>query len=444
MTWSQFHGHAANGGHASVTTSFPITPAWSVPVGQVVFSSPVIDIDGNIYVGNIDGQLVAVSPAGVELWRTTFENSRIAASPAIDTEGHIYVITLQPVGEDRFISVLNKVRNTGSIMWSLQLPDSCWSTASPTIWSSGRDEFIFIYGFAQPVGSQPKGAIYILDVNSNLLHSEYLDCDYGDLVGSGSFWDFLKDIWDALTNIPYKFDGSTPLINLTDTVGWQHPTIAVEDTVSPVTPIVVVADWICALWGFSWDPDTRTLSYLWHQEPKPARYFSSPAVGAGGMVTIGRADGRVLGFEVQGGTQIWEYEAGSGVMATAAYRLGIGPIYIVTFDKIRVLGLAGILWRTFDIYGQSIASPALSKNILYVSTVSGFYGFSDNLSSYFFDGSISGGLSSPAISEQGSVYTVGISSGEWVLRAYPSLDISTTPITSSYTGQTTDTANQTT
>ena len=90
-SWSQFRADSAGQGSRFVITLDSLKPAWSLDVGHVVFSSPVIGSDGTIYVGNLEGELIAVNPDGTEKWR--FDSGvPVLASPAVADDGFIYLL----------------------------------------------------------------------------------------------------------------------------------------------------------------------------------------------------------------------------------------------------------------------------------------------------------------------------------------------------------------
>lgn len=121
--------------------------------------------------------------------------------------------------------------------------------------------------------------------------------------------------------------------------------------------------------------------------------LSSP-VFVGSSVVVGRRDGLVLAYDVLTGERLWTYKANDAVMATPATFLNL--IYIVTvsrtdnpFSRLLLLrdnGSEGQLIQAYKLDGESVASPALSSGLVYVSTSEGLYSFSANLESLFKNG----------------------------------------------------------
>jgi outer membrane protein assembly factor BamB len=79
--------------------------------GYFIFGSPTVDGNGTIYVGDSDGILYALSPAGEELWR--FETpSAIASAPVVSSDGTLYVTSF----DGRLYAISNP---TAVMNWAL-------------------------------------------------------------------------------------------------------------------------------------------------------------------------------------------------------------------------------------------------------------------------------------------------------------------------------------
>jgi outer membrane protein assembly factor BamB len=71
MTWAHVYGNAANTSFADVATQPAVRDEWRASdLGRFApGSGPVIGPDGTVYVGNADGLLHAITPAGELLWK---------------------------------------------------------------------------------------------------------------------------------------------------------------------------------------------------------------------------------------------------------------------------------------------------------------------------------------------------------------------------------------
>jgi outer membrane protein assembly factor BamB len=413
--WSQFHADGPSQGFIGVHSNFPVRQQWSTEVGKVGYSSPAIGNDGTIYIGNIEGELIALSPNdGSIKWTVSFPGETIMSSPATDTDGNIYIVSTREMDDDNFNSTLQSVDPNGNRRWSFSFPNNGWTTSSPKTWGS----YVFIYAILDlnpiPDLRNLQGALLILSQTGDLVHEEIGNCRL-DIPPQGGIWQIFKDIWDFITGTEFDVSG----IPMYKYWGWLHPTVAIVDfgnDTSPEQAIVVVVDRFCKIKGFRWIPPN--LNLLWEHNHTASEH-SSPAVGGGGLLVIGRKDGVVLAYGVETGDKLWEYNAGEEVMATAAFFAR--PIYVAGIDNFYALESNGSLSKKFPFPGQTLASPAMTLDNVYLSTSNGFYTFSLDLSSYFFDSRVKGGLSSPAIGEDGTVYVVSQEKDKGYLCAYPRL-----------------------
>ncbi len=93
--WEFAHGNRDNSGFANVVTAPAGKGSLSVPgLGKFApGAGPVVALDGTVYVGTIEGKLVALHADGSPFWsRDITPGQSIVASPAISSDGSIYVI----------------------------------------------------------------------------------------------------------------------------------------------------------------------------------------------------------------------------------------------------------------------------------------------------------------------------------------------------------------
>jgi outer membrane protein assembly factor BamB len=100
---------------------------WEFETGGIV-SSPAIGSDGTVYVGSEDKKLYAINPkSGVKLWE--FETGGyVGSSPAIGSDGTIYVGS-----NDNKLYAIN--RKSGVKLWEFETGSGVFS--SPAIGSDG-------------------------------------------------------------------------------------------------------------------------------------------------------------------------------------------------------------------------------------------------------------------------------------------------------------------
>lgn len=428
--WNQFHGGALNRGYMDVRSDVPLHPSWSVELGSLSWGSPVLDGNGNIYLATFD-ELVAVSSSGSVLWRRSVGEAKFLSSAAIGESGHVYVVSTRE-DEDATngaTSTLHAFEASGNPLWSFALPEEGYSLSSPKTWMVDSSEYVFLYGWVKT-----RGTLFILDQNGNLMYTQSLGCS-GDIIGEGPgdipgdiFDDFFSDIWDFIMEV---FNSEFDTSGVDPDTKWgkllimpPDPTVAIqagrED--SQRMPIVVVADRQCPLIAYRWQPPNN-LTQEWYWELQYEGGHSSPSISGGPIVLAGH-DGVVRAYDWQTGKLLWEYkdedvdEPLSFIATPAQF---ITPIYVVDIrGRIYAITTTGQLWLKVDSGGSTIASPALTRDWLYLSTYDGFHAYSTGFEQHWSDSTLRGGKSSPAIGPGGEVYVAGrIPNGEEVLRAYP-------------------------
>jgi len=121
---------------------------WTHSTGGWIYSSPAVAKNGKVFVGSMDGKLYALGSDGSELWQfqTSGYGSRttgsIIASPAIDSNGTIYLMSLY----DPNLYALDP--NNGSVKWACNLRETeiayqpyGLSSLSPAV---GKDGTIYV------------------------------------------------------------------------------------------------------------------------------------------------------------------------------------------------------------------------------------------------------------------------------------------------------------
>lgn len=428
-SWPQFHGNGPNHGSLFVASEFALEPKWTVDVGQVIFSSLVVGGNGTIYIGDEDGELLAIHPAGFIEWRANLTEP-INSSPAISPTGLIYVVTTRVEEENSFRSTLHLLTPQGTLIRSTPLPDNGFTTSSPKIWRSGDKEFIFLYarrGF-------DTSSLLIFNRSAILVHQEKMGCLF-PVTGSSSIWDWFGDVlsvlWDALYEggPGISFDPSGPEFHMYEDFGWLDPTLAIIDNpalTAPDQPLVILVDKACFMKAYLWNPPG--LTELWSQrhtanDAERLLFQSSPAVIKDShRMVIGAIDGTVRGYDVLTGAELWETEFPQAVMGTPA-SLG-GLVYVASESHLRALDSAdGSIVYSLPLPGKTIASPLLSGSRVYISEDREFLSLSFDLKTRVHLGiGNNGGLASPAIGSDGTIYTISLMADTAFLKAYGGLE----------------------
>ena len=108
--WAKFRANELQNGRTPVIPAVDETLApWSYRTGKGIFSSPVIDAEGNCYIGSADTYFYKFSPDGAVKWKIK-TGDIIDSSALLDDQGRIYVGS-----GDTYVYALDT--ETGEILW---------------------------------------------------------------------------------------------------------------------------------------------------------------------------------------------------------------------------------------------------------------------------------------------------------------------------------------
>ncbi|MEE8350330.1 MAG: PQQ-binding-like beta-propeller repeat protein, partial [Acidobacteriota bacterium] len=83
--------------------------------------------------------------------------------------------------------------------------------------------------------------------------------------------------------------------------------------------------------------DLKTNRLLWQQKWTELCYSGS-VVTAGGLIFVGRSDGRLLAMDSRNGKLLWEFQTGAGVNATASVFEYQGQQYVTVLSAGNLFG----------------------------------------------------------------------------------------------------------
>ena len=114
--WPKFRADARQSGKIDRSVSEDgrgtVDSPWEFPTGKGIFSSPVIDGEGNIYIGSADHYFYCLNPNGSLKWRVATDEI-IDSSALLDDRGRVYFGS-----GDRHVYCLE--RKTGKKIWSFE------------------------------------------------------------------------------------------------------------------------------------------------------------------------------------------------------------------------------------------------------------------------------------------------------------------------------------
>lgn len=202
--WTTAHGGSDNTGFAKVVTAPAVAASAIVDVGPLApGANPVTGPDGTVYIGNLNGELIALRPDGSLHWKRKLESTQggmfggIHASPVVSEDGSVFVVSGYGVRDHRAgaaqhygaFSFLHKFTPGGGWLGSAQFPQhnriSGATKAPPNIWRHNGAEAIII-----PVQfGQNSEFTHMVAFSTNLSVLADLPISPGvDITGGGPEW----------------------------------------------------------------------------------------------------------------------------------------------------------------------------------------------------------------------------------------------------------------
>ncbi len=432
----QYHSDGPNQGFVTIQTEQALNPRWQMEIGPVAYASPVIGADGTIYIGNLKGELVAVNPDGSLKWKrilsaNTAESKSvvITGSPAIGSDGNIYAIsTLDRTVRDHRNgstqvrkerrSSLYSLDPSGNLRFRYDFPQNtfpqgigAYTSSSPKLWGGPENLLIFVPAIYRTAGMAVE--LLVINQNGNLIYkADVSSYPPIPLVGEGpGLGEILDAIWDFISS-PVDFDTSGVGTSLEEQFGWPEPTLAIVDYPQFGTqPFIIVDDNYKNLSAFKWQ--FPILVPIWTNKSSSGRLHSSPAVFANGVLAVGGKNGTLEFYEAKTGKEIWKpwYKAGKPIIAPPS---SFGrQVYFVAGKKLIVLDSNSSLWKERSLQGSCLSAPVLSANFAYVAANDGLYTFSFDLQDMRKNTDVIGGVSSPVIGDDGSIYVMDLKNTLW-------------------------------
>lgn len=415
--WLQLQGNMQGSGFNAVHTTLasPGYLKWAVDVGNMAHCSPVVDYFGNVWVANVAGELIQITPAGVA--KRVYVGGSIVSSPAVDDDNRILVLSQYPTYQSDG-SLRTRLHAYDPVRGFTALPynPTFQSTASPKVWHN----HVFV-----PSGN----TLRVFDRWTLAVVEERTACSQAIICGGGTWSDFFESV-KHITLCIYTL-GATDLLGLTDCYGFTltppgesiaEPSVAIVDnpniTGNAYRPIVLMATSHC-ITAFNFNPvGTPKLSVRWQKQLLNVEctdeYWegvrvTTPAVLNTEQVVIGYGDGRVKSFHIDDGHLLWAYDVGAPVQAPPVAALR--QIYVVSKYELIVLDSNGVETSRQPLAGYG-GGASLSLDFVYVMATEGLHTFSLDANSRLVPRTLDNtwlpgthfGFSVPAIGPDGTVY----------------------------------------
>lgn len=423
--WTQFHGGELNAGYISVHSSTELTPKWRNPffVGNVSYSSPAIASDGTIYLGTTTGALVAIKNDGSGfnwVFQTfdRFTNPGIVSSPSIGVHGDIYFTVSyhpcekcfaadHPCDQCFWLTSIIKLGSDGTFKGSFELSQFplhspyVYTTASPKVLDWQGNDFIFVAAC---------GRFFVLDGNLNINAEANLNCS-GDLIDPNHIdFQYALEFIDRFNGPssgsgPHFFD-----IYRDADQFWIDPTVAVIKKINGEerpTVLAAVATNGCGLECFEWNPPPiNTLSSKWFAPRTAGDLLSSPSVSENGEVLLGTASGYLFSYDMVTGKHNWIFKAQEPLVATPLIWGGT-TLNVFAVGQNNVFHIQnGQLSDKFPLPAKTQSSCAGSMDRIIISSQAGVFLVNYDFTKVVSDLNTKGGMSSPAIASDGTMYVV--------------------------------------
>jgi hypothetical protein len=434
--WEFAHGNRDNSGFANVATAPAGKGSVSVP-GLGRFSpgaGPVVAPDGTVYLGTNEGKLIALHADGSPFWSRDIQPGQsIVASPAIASDGSIYVIGVRTVRDNRVdppvttvTSTLHHFNNTGAWLNQIAFPAHEESGPAafgpPNIWRSGSAEAIMVTAlYRHKYGGGHTVRLIAFSLTGQVLDDKVVISIAPQVVGGSGrpSWMDLSCLapvvgWGVcLGASPYTPPPSGALLVKTP----PAPGVGIFTFAGGGTPFILVSDHYKDLVGFTFSNQQLTEIFRVHDNDGFMR--TPPMILPDGHTVIGvqglERDNMGAELPVNGGRIAFAGPNGNKIAPVALdittqavpTRMADSRVAVVEGSGKVVILKDGKPFSGMNGAGRSIASAAASQTHLFVSGEDGFVTYDANSLAEVarFDW-VGGGLNPPAIGPKGHVYAI--------------------------------------
>ncbi|MDH6146410.1 hypothetical protein OKW46_000332 [Paraburkholderia sp. WSM4179] len=423
--WRYPHADAANTGFVKVITAPATEMLRAATIGPLASGAgPVVGPDGTVYIGNLNGQVLAFHADGTPSWSRQLPTGQwVTSSPVVGVDGSVYVVAETRVlvaGETsvyRYESTLHKFSAGGGWLYQAPFPQRWGNTkyssrgdanAAPNIWSSNGVETIIVpavysipaYTSLRLVAFATSGAV----LGDVLVSEPSPGTVTGDWLPPWSF--------DVPSEPPSCTDFSVCLP--TDT-GWPLSDVAIWQSDKGEPPTVMVSDALQDVVGYTFEP-AQGFTERFRVHDANRRVSSGPLILPDGHTVVAATSDKSnrLTFAGPNFTPAADSTGNLGVVAAVPTRLPDGRLVAVEYKG----GLAGFsnanaLNSHLGLPGQSIVPAAASCNLVYVATAGALTTLNiatlQPVATLKWHG---GGRSAPVISSSGYVYATAATSSD--------------------------------
>jgi hypothetical protein len=433
--WEFAHGNRDNTGFANVATSPAGKGSRSVPdLGKFAHGAgPVVANDGTVYLGTIEGKVIALHADGSPYWsRDISARQSIVASPAISSDGSVYVIGVNRVRkahapEDMtFNATLHHFTGSGGSVQQIAFPQhggigpSAFSP--PNIWRSGSAEALMVPAvYPNKVTGGYAVRLIAFSLSGQVLDDVVVRNVTPETTGGGDFFVFEAALCFASMPgwalCPALSGGYNPtrVPNFLVTVP-PMPGVGIFTQPGGGAPFILVSDHYKDLVGYTFSGQRITETFRVHENNF---FMRTPPMILNGHTLMGQE-------AISRGDNGAEKASGRGRIIFAGPNMTpVAPAALTTTVHSAPTRMADGRVALVDAYGnvvilkdnqptgnmtgagRSIASAAASLSHIFVSGENGFVTFDANTLAEVsrFDW-VGGGLNPPVIGPKGHVYAI--------------------------------------
>jgi hypothetical protein len=421
-----FHGDRSNTGFTDVKTLPAKTAPITVPnIGTFAPGvAPVIAPDGTVYLGNMEGKLMAFHADGKPAWqRDISPGYSIQASPTIGSDGQVYVIGSRSITDttvsppiQRIDTELNAFTSGGGWLWRLPLP--AYTTggvgnAPPNIWHyQGEDVVMVPLTYRNKLTGGYDTRLFAIASSGGLIG----EARVGSVVPSTTSTSAAEG-WANLfcqippINVPCQIAPSrftvgggsgTQQYRLPANIAVPYPGVSVFTYQGGGTPFILASDGYENLVGLTFSGHVFAESFRVTDDRYYRTMLSPPMTLPDGHTLISTTQGlRFAGPNMSPAGTIRNMST-----EAAPTRLPDGRVVLSMRDGLTIIDGTTVA-GTIPLEGESMVPAVASRTHLFVSTENAFLTFDANsLAKVAEINWAGGGMVAPAIGPTGYVYAM--------------------------------------
>lgn len=364
--WPKFRNNGLQNGRSQVLPQLSGFKPWMFKTGKGIFSSPVVDAQGTVYIGSADRHFYAIDEKGGLKWKV-LTGEIIDSSALLDNRGRVFVGS-----GDAHVYAFE--RDSGRQLWQFRAHTPQEVTREFDIKTYNLDWFegnIAMLRDGSILAPNDNYLIYRLDPETGEKKGQYLLNEMGwslPAVNPRTGRLFTGSNFMALKNV-FSFDVETGKTIWTDG-GFGTNAASALLTSSHENGAVVIGGYDGILRAFSqkdgyeiWTFGTRD------------HIYASPAQLADGTLIQPSTDGTVYALDPETGRPVWEYDTKEPIRSSPAVD-GLGRIYFGSGEgRLYCLNPNGTLRWAYqlidDVRNDINSSPALGPRGIYIAGENG-------------------------------------------------------------------------